>query len=82
LPEMKLTPHKAWQRQVKGEVETVELENLVGACTIGTFVHDHQLGFVFGQALPRFVLATAHAAHTLAVAVCLMVPEPLAPVTA
>ena len=30
LPEMKLTPHKAWQRQVKGEVETVELENLVG----------------------------------------------------
>ena len=30
LPDMKLTPHKAWQRQVKGEVETVELENLVG----------------------------------------------------
>ena len=30
LPEMKLTPHRAWQRQVKGEVETVELENLVG----------------------------------------------------
>lgn len=30
LPEMKFTPHKAWQRQVKGEVETVELENLVG----------------------------------------------------
>jgi len=30
LPEMKLTPHKAWQRQVKGEVETIELENLVG----------------------------------------------------
>ncbi len=30
LPEMKLTPHQAWQRQVQGEVETVELENLVG----------------------------------------------------
>ena len=30
LPEMKFTPHKAWQRQVRGEVETVELENLVG----------------------------------------------------
>ena len=30
LPEMKLTPHRAWQRQVKGEVETIELENLVG----------------------------------------------------
>ena len=28
LPEMKLTPHRAWQRQ--WEVETVELENPVG----------------------------------------------------
>jgi lysine decarboxylase len=30
LPEMKMTPHHAWQRQIKGEVETIELENLVG----------------------------------------------------
>ena len=30
LPEMKMTPHQAWQRQNKGEVETIELENLVG----------------------------------------------------
>ena len=30
LPEMKMTPHQAWQRQIKGEVETIELENLVG----------------------------------------------------
>jgi lysine decarboxylase len=30
LPEMKMTPHQAWQRQIKGEVETVELERLVG----------------------------------------------------
>jgi lysine decarboxylase len=27
---MKMTPHQAWQRQIKGEVETIELENLVG----------------------------------------------------
>jgi lysine decarboxylase len=26
LPEMKMTPHHAWQRQIKGEVETIELE--------------------------------------------------------
>ncbi len=30
LPEMKMTPHHARQRQIKGEVETIELENLVG----------------------------------------------------
>lgn len=30
LPEMKMTPHHAGQRQIKGEVETIELENLVG----------------------------------------------------
>ncbi len=30
LPEMKMMPHHAWQRQIKGEVETIELENLVG----------------------------------------------------
>ena len=27
---MKMTPHHAWQRQSKGEGETIELENLVG----------------------------------------------------
>ncbi len=31
LPEMKMTPHQAWQRQIKGEVETVALDQLVGA---------------------------------------------------
>ncbi|TKU19588.1 lysine decarboxylase LdcC [Citrobacter sp. wls827] len=30
LPEMKMTPHQAWQRQIKGEVETVMLDQLVG----------------------------------------------------
>jgi lysine decarboxylase len=30
LPHMIMTPHQAWQLQVKGEVETVELEALVG----------------------------------------------------
>ncbi len=30
LPEMKMTPHHARQRQIKGEVETIELENPVG----------------------------------------------------
>ncbi len=30
LPEMKMTPHHARQRQIKGEVETIELENTVG----------------------------------------------------
>jgi lysine decarboxylase len=27
---MKMTPHQAWQRQIKGEVETVTLDQLVG----------------------------------------------------
>ncbi|MCZ5424209.1 hypothetical protein O5558_20290 [Escherichia coli] len=30
LPEMIMTPHQAWQRQIKGEVETIALEQLVG----------------------------------------------------
>ncbi|MSG11271.1 lysine decarboxylase LdcC, partial [Escherichia coli] len=30
LPEMIMTPHQAWQRQIKGEVETVPLDQLVG----------------------------------------------------
>lgn len=30
LPEMKMTPHQARQRQIKGEVETVTLDQLVG----------------------------------------------------
>ncbi|MCW7256378.1 hypothetical protein OHC98_26745 [Escherichia coli] len=30
LPEMIVTPHQAWQRQIKGEVETIALEQLVG----------------------------------------------------
>ncbi len=25
-----MTPHQAWQRQIKGEVETIALEQLVG----------------------------------------------------
>lgn len=29
LPEMKMTPHKAYQQQVKGNVETVEIEQLL-----------------------------------------------------
>ncbi|WP_455427012.1 lysine decarboxylase LdcC [Dryocola sp. LX212] len=29
LPEMKLTPHEAYQQQVKGNVETVEIEQLI-----------------------------------------------------
>ncbi|XPE61183.1 hypothetical protein ACNKHT_01350 [Shigella flexneri] len=27
LPEMIMTPHQAWQRQIKGEVETIALKN-------------------------------------------------------
>ncbi|HBZ17087.1 MULTISPECIES: lysine decarboxylase LdcC [Pantoea] len=30
LPEMKMTPHQAFQRQVKGQVETVDIGELVG----------------------------------------------------
>lgn len=30
LPEMIMTPHQAWQRQIKGEVETVALDQLPG----------------------------------------------------
>ncbi len=30
LPEMKMTPHQAFQLQVKGEVETVEIDQLIG----------------------------------------------------
>jgi lysine decarboxylase len=30
LPEMKMTPHQAFQRQVKGQVETVDIRELVG----------------------------------------------------
>ncbi len=30
LPEMKMTPHQAFQHQVKGEVETVDIRELVG----------------------------------------------------
>ncbi|SUX36330.1 Lysine decarboxylase, constitutive [Cedecea davisae] len=30
LPEMRMTPHEAWQQQVKGNVETVEIEELLG----------------------------------------------------
>jgi len=30
LPEMRMTPHEAYQQQVKGNVETVEIEELLG----------------------------------------------------
>ncbi|CCK12313.1 Lysine decarboxylase, inducible [Cronobacter sakazakii 680] len=30
LPEMKMTPHEMYQQQVKGNVETVEIEKLIG----------------------------------------------------
>ncbi|QHM69895.1 lysine decarboxylase LdcC [Mixta intestinalis] len=30
LPEMKMTPHQAFQLQVKGEVETIEIDQLIG----------------------------------------------------
>ncbi|XNM48432.1 hypothetical protein ACLK17_01315 [Escherichia coli] len=30
LPEVIMTPHQAWRRQIKGEVETIALEQLVG----------------------------------------------------
>lgn len=30
LPEMKMTPYQAWQRQIKGDVETIEIGELVG----------------------------------------------------
>ncbi|MGQ7147801.1 lysine decarboxylase LdcC, partial [Escherichia sp. SS-MK2] len=29
LPEMIMTPHQAWQRQIKGEVETIALEQSI-----------------------------------------------------